>query len=110
MAQIVFFNISTTKKIRQKLFLPLSFVAVFGSGIKIRDQDPGWVKIRIRDKHPGSATLGKRVDKIQERKKPGDLDVSDEGLHDPLPLLLPHEVQAGQPLLLQLQHVFKSLR
>jgi hypothetical protein len=20
--------------------------------------DPGWVKIRIRDKHPGSATLG----------------------------------------------------
>jgi len=20
-------------------------------------QDPGWVKIRIRDKHPGSATL-----------------------------------------------------
>jgi hypothetical protein len=39
---------------------PLSFVAVFGSGIRnprsgIRD--PGWVKIRIRDKHPGSATL-----------------------------------------------------
>ncbi len=40
---------------------PLSFVAVFGSGI--RDprswiRDPWWVKIRIRDKHPGSATLG----------------------------------------------------
>jgi hypothetical protein len=34
-------------------FSPLSFVAVFGSGIR----DPGWVKIRIRDKHPGSATL-----------------------------------------------------
>ncbi len=36
-------------------FSPLSFVAVFGSGI--RDprsgiRDPGWVKIRIRD--PGS--------------------------------------------------------
>jgi hypothetical protein len=29
-------------------FSPLSFVAVFGSGIR----DPGWVKIRIRD--PGS--------------------------------------------------------
>ncbi len=33
-------------------FLPLSFVAVFGSGI--RDprsgiRDPGWVKIRVRD-------------------------------------------------------------
>ncbi len=35
-------------------FSPLSFVAVFGSGIR----NPGWVKIRIRDKHPGSATLG----------------------------------------------------
>jgi hypothetical protein len=32
---------------------PLSFVALFGSGIR----DPGWVKISIRDKHPGSATL-----------------------------------------------------
>ena len=48
-------------------FSPLSFVAVFRSGIRdprsgIRDprsgiRDPGWVKIRIRDKHPGSATL-----------------------------------------------------
>jgi hypothetical protein len=35
------------------IFSSLSFVAVFGSGIR----DPGWVKIRIRDKHPGSATL-----------------------------------------------------
>jgi hypothetical protein len=34
-------------------FSPLSLVAVFGSGIR----NPGWVKIRIRDKHPGSATL-----------------------------------------------------
>jgi hypothetical protein len=34
-------------------FSPLSFVAVFGSGIR----DPEWVKIRIRDKHRGSATL-----------------------------------------------------
>jgi hypothetical protein len=25
-------------------------------GYEVRD--PGWVKIRIRDKHPGSATLG----------------------------------------------------
>jgi hypothetical protein len=67
-------------------FSPLSFVTVFGSGIRVWDprsgirdprsgirdpgseirdpgsgmgknQDPGWVKIRIRDKHPGSATL-----------------------------------------------------
>jgi hypothetical protein len=27
-----------------------------GSGMG-KNQDPGWVKIRIRDKHPGSATL-----------------------------------------------------
>jgi len=28
-------------------------------GSEIRDPDPGWVKIRIRDKHLGSATLHK---------------------------------------------------
>jgi hypothetical protein len=27
-----------------------------GSGMG-KNQDPGWVKIRIRDKHPGSTTL-----------------------------------------------------
>ncbi len=31
-----------------------------GSGIR----DPGWVKIRIRDKHPGSATLEKMLGRI----------------------------------------------
>jgi hypothetical protein len=45
------------KRYDNKFFSPLSFIAVFGSGI----QDPGWVKIRIRDKHPGSATLGSRI-------------------------------------------------
>ncbi len=42
------------------LFSPLSFIAVFGYGIRDPGSeiwDPGWVKIRIRDKHPGSATL-----------------------------------------------------
>jgi hypothetical protein len=34
-------------------FSPLSFVAVFAFWIR----DPGWIKIRIRDKHLGSATL-----------------------------------------------------
>jgi hypothetical protein len=41
-------------------FSPLSFVTVFGSGIRdpgSEIRDPGWVKIRIRDKHPGSTTL-----------------------------------------------------
>jgi hypothetical protein len=43
-------------------FSPLSFIAVFGSGIRDPGsgiQDPGWVKSGsgIRDKHPGSATL-----------------------------------------------------
>ena len=41
------------KRYDNKFFSPLSLDAVFGSGIR----DPGWVKIRIRDKHPGSATL-----------------------------------------------------
>jgi hypothetical protein len=59
--------VATLKGMTSNFFLPLSFVAVFGSGIRdlrseIRDprsgiRDPGWVKIRIRDKHPGSATL-----------------------------------------------------
>jgi hypothetical protein len=34
-------------------FHPSLWLLVFGSGIL----DPGWVKNRIRDKHPGSATL-----------------------------------------------------
>jgi hypothetical protein len=42
------------------IFSPLSFVAVFGFEIR----DPGWVKIRIRDKHPGSATLQKGSTKL----------------------------------------------
>jgi hypothetical protein len=43
----------TKKSMTTNFFSPLSFVAVFGSWIR----SPGWVKIRIRDKHPGSATL-----------------------------------------------------
>jgi hypothetical protein len=42
-------------------FSPLSFVTVFGSEIR----DRGWVKIRIRDKHPGSATLSLRIWRIR---------------------------------------------
>jgi hypothetical protein len=41
------------KKVGKKLFSHSSFVAVAGSGIR----HPGWIKIRIRDKHPESATL-----------------------------------------------------
>jgi hypothetical protein len=44
---------ATKKGMTTNFFSPLSFIAVFGSGIR----DPGWVEIRIRDKHPGSATL-----------------------------------------------------
>ena len=45
--------VATKKGMTKKFFSFLSFVPVFGSGIR----DPGWVKIRIRVKHPGSATL-----------------------------------------------------
>ncbi len=37
----------------KNFFHSLSLVAVLGSGIR----NPGWVKIRIRDEHPGSITL-----------------------------------------------------
>ncbi len=49
-----------TKRYDKKIFSSLSFVAVFGSWIRdpgSKVWDPGWVKIRIWDKHPGSATL-----------------------------------------------------
>jgi hypothetical protein len=42
-----------TKKVGQQIFSSSSFVVVLGSRIR----DPGWIKIRIRDKHHGSATL-----------------------------------------------------
>jgi hypothetical protein len=47
-----FVKFMTTKMVYNKKISPLSFVAVFGSGIRdprsgIRDQ--GWLKIRIRD-------------------------------------------------------------
>jgi hypothetical protein len=43
------------KRYDNKFFSPLSFVAVFGSGMG-KNQDPGSGS-GIRDKHPGSATL-----------------------------------------------------
>ncbi len=45
--------VGTKKGLTTNFFSPLSFVAVFGYEIR----DPEWVKIRIRDKRPGSATL-----------------------------------------------------
>ena len=45
--------VATLKGMTSNFFLTLSFVAIFGSEIR----DPGWVKIGIRDKHLGSATL-----------------------------------------------------
>ncbi len=57
--------VATKKVMTTTFFSPLSFVAVFGSGIR----DPGWVKIRIRDNHPGSATLQKIGGQIRKGKK-----------------------------------------
>ncbi len=50
--------VATNKVFITNFFSPFSFVAVFGSEI----WDPGWVKIRIRDKHPRAATLGLPVE------------------------------------------------
>ncbi len=45
--------VATKKALATNFFHPSLFFAVFGSGIR----DLEWVKIRIRDKHPGSANL-----------------------------------------------------
>jgi hypothetical protein len=43
-------------KVRQQIFLfPFSFLLLLDPGSEI--WDPGWKKIRIQDKHPGSAKL-----------------------------------------------------
>ncbi len=47
-----------------KFFHPSLVLLVLDPGSEIRD--PGWVKIRIRDKHPGSATLQKIVTKLSK--------------------------------------------
>ncbi len=60
----IIYNFIDAKNVAQKNFPLLFFVLVgsvrdgrkSGSGIK-ENEDPGWRKIRIRDKHPGSATL-----------------------------------------------------
>jgi hypothetical protein len=50
--------VATKTGMTTNFFSPLSFVAVVdpGSGMG-KNRDPGWVKIRIRDNHLGSATL-----------------------------------------------------
>jgi hypothetical protein len=54
------------KKVGQQIFCsPLSFVAVFGSGIR----DGQKSESGIRDKHPGSATLKKIIEKNWERRR-----------------------------------------
>jgi hypothetical protein len=46
-------RVESCKKVRKQIFLPPHVFWDPGSGIR----DPGWEKTRIRDKHPGSATL-----------------------------------------------------
>jgi hypothetical protein len=41
------------KKVRKQMYKKFVYLPMFFFGI----WDPGWEKIRIRDKHPGSATL-----------------------------------------------------
>jgi hypothetical protein len=63
-----FVNFVATKKglTKKNFFTPL-FCCCFGSWIR----DPEWVKIRIRDKHPGSATLSRTL-AGNSRILPGD--------------------------------------
>ncbi len=50
------------KKVRQAYFFPSFSVAVVGSEIR----NPRWIKNRIRNKHPGSATLNKCWSKFEK--------------------------------------------
>ncbi len=55
----ILWNLWLQKKVWQPIFFRPSLLLLFlDPGSKIRD--PGWVKIRIRDKYPRSATLKKR--------------------------------------------------
>jgi hypothetical protein len=47
--------VATKKVMVTHFFEPSLLLTFLDPGFKIRD--PGWVKIGIRDKHPGSATL-----------------------------------------------------
>jgi hypothetical protein len=47
--------VATKKGFRTNFFHPSLLLLFLDPGSEIRD--PEWVKIRIRDKHPGSATL-----------------------------------------------------
>ncbi len=52
----ILWNLWLQKKVWQQIFFHPSLLLLFlDPGSEIRD--PEWVKIRIRDKHPGSATL-----------------------------------------------------
>jgi hypothetical protein len=53
-------------------FHPSLLLLLLDPGSEIRD--PGWVKIRIRDKHPGSATLNNN--KVGRKAYPADLEES----------------------------------
>jgi hypothetical protein len=44
-----------TKKVEQKLVVAPSLLLLFLDRIS-EIGDPGWIKFKIRDKHPGSAT------------------------------------------------------
>ncbi len=50
-----FVKLVATKKVKPIFFHPSLLLLFLDPGSEIRD--PEWVKIRIRDKHPGSATL-----------------------------------------------------
>ena len=76
-------NCGYIKSYDNKFFSPLSFVAIFGSGI--RDPRSGFRDGKksgsgIRDKHPGSATLGLTLEYVHFGP---DLDLEKHNRLDP---------------------------
>jgi hypothetical protein len=72
--------------IGQKILSPSSFGAVVGC--RIRDPGSGWIKIRIRDKHPGSATLPSLVPTVHYVTKTKWLNYNKGEIHPSVGLIV----------------------
>jgi hypothetical protein len=62
-----------TRRTKKNVFPLPFFLAAVGSGIRdpgSEIRDPGWIKIRIRDEHPGSATLNINICGVSRSEGP----------------------------------------
>jgi len=102
------------KRYDNKFFFTNVFLCCFWiQDPKSEIRDPGWVKIRIRDKHPGSATLQIRIhhfwqcgSEYESRSMLQEKLVLQERCDGPLPSREPLSQYAGNPCILRLMSMF----